>query len=216
MRRTRLVVLLYVLIGLIGQIAYAQSDGRRLTPTQLAKVERGERVVISEDRRGSPWPAVTVFAYADAPPDSAAAVFTNYASHASYIPGLTLSRISKRIDANTAEVDYTLDVPLVRDEDYTVRDRITRDTTGAIRVDWMLVRATSTKAIAGYARFHPYTSSRSGRRGTLIEYYNFVIPGSRLAAIGFIRTRAVSQVEETVRAIVGRIEGKRQAPSTPR
>lgn len=185
-------------------VAAAQVD-RALTRDQLAKIERGGRVMVSENRVGSPWPAITVYAWVAASPARAASVFTDYGGHASYIPELKRSRISRVIDSVTTDVDYTLNVPVVRDEEYTVRNHISRDTTGAIRVDWTLVRATSTRATVGHARFTPHTNARTGSAGTLIEYYNFVTPGSRLAALGFIRSRAVSQVEETVRSIVNRI-----------
>lgn len=148
-----------------------------------------------------------VYAYIEASPEKAAAVFADYESHALYIPGVIRSEVSKRIDDSTMEVDYTLSVPIVRDEDYTVRNHLTRDAAGVIRIDWTLVRATSTRATVGYARFASHVNSRTGKSGTMLEYYNFVTPGSRLAGIPFIRTRAISQVDETVRAIARRVEG---------
>jgi hypothetical protein len=103
------------------------------------------------------------------------------------------------------EVDYTLRVPIVKDESYTVRDHLTSalaDTvTGArsYRVEWTLVRASSTKAADGEAVFEPY------RDGTLLTYRNLVVPGSRMAGLGFIRGRAQREVEGTVRAIAEQV-----------
>src|SRR5205809_5002474 len=188
--------------GLCPVVAVAQSLAVALTPAQLAAVDGGGRIVITRDRLESPWPAVTVFAYIDATPEEAAAVFMDYERHSSYIPSVKRSHISRVIDAATAEVDYTVDLPVVRDEEYTVRDHISAEASGGFRIDWTLVRATSTKATVGHACFSPRTHSRTGHAGTLIEYHNVITPGSRLASLGFIRTRAIRQVDETVRAIV--------------
>jgi hypothetical protein len=193
-------------------VAVAQSAVATLTAAQLAAIDGGGRVVMTRDRPESSWPAVTVVAYIDATPEEAAAAFTDYERHSSYIPSVKYSRISRVIDATTAEVDYIVGLPIVRDERYTVRDRLSADDSGGFRLDWTLVRATSTKATVGHARFTPHTNARTGHAGALIEYHNFVTPGSRLASLGFIRTRAIRQVEETVRAIARQTEADLQRP----
>jgi hypothetical protein len=193
-------------VNLHPVVAVAQSVTATLTQAQLAAVDSGGRIVITRDRPESPWPAVTVFAYIGATPEEAAAVFTDYERHSTYIPSVKRSRVSRVIDATTADVDYLVDLPIVRDEEYTVRDHISADAAGSIRVDWTLLRATSTKATVGHARFSPYSNGRTGHAGTLIEYHNVVTPGSRLAGLGFIRSRAIRQVEETVRAIARQAE----------
>ena len=190
-------------------MASAQPAARSLTPAQVTELERGERVVLTEKHAGSPWPGVRVYAYIRTAPEKAAAIFADYESHMLYIPGVKRSEISRRIDDDLIEVDYTLSVPIVSDEEYTVRNHETRDPGGAIRIDWMLVRASSIKATVGHARFSPHLNSRTGKSGTLLEYYNFVTPGSPMAGVIFIRNRAISQVDETVEAIVRRIEGRR-------
>ena len=65
------------------------------------------------------------------------------------------------------------------------------------------MRALTTKAAEGEARFEPY------RDGTLLTYQNLVVPGSALAGIGFIRGRAQSEVEATARAIAARVVKER-------
>ena len=55
------------------------------------------------------------------------------------------------------------------------------------------------KAADGEALFAPY------RDGTLLTYRNLVVPGSRLAGLGFIRGRAQREVEATVRAIAAQV-----------
>ena len=169
-------------------------------------------VFLTSEVSGSPWPKACVFRYIDASPEEAAAVFTDYERHREYIPELRKAKLSRRIDPLTVEVDYTLRVPIVSDEDYTVRNHLSTGDEGAsYRVQWTLVRATSTKATEGSVRFEPHTVGGSGRSGTLMAYCNQVTPGSRLAGLRFIRSRALKQTREAARAIVAEVERVRLA-----
>jgi hypothetical protein len=151
-----------------------------------------------------------VYQYIKATPEEAAAVFTDYNRHATYIPNLKRSKISRVIDPRTVDVDFTLRVPVVADERYTTRNQLSTYSTGtAFRVSWALVRASSTRATVGHVRFEPYRNRRLKMTGTLMAYYNFVTPGSKLAGIGFIRRKGLSQMRDAVRAIVRQIEVER-------
>jgi hypothetical protein len=167
--------------------------------------------ITREHRPESPWPAVTIVTFVRATPEEAAAVFTDYESHSTYLPSTKRSRISKVHSAADVEVDYVLSIPIVSDEEYTVRDRLSRDSAG-YRIDWTLVRASSTKGTIGHARFTPAVDPRTGAAGTRFEYKNFVTPGSRMASIGFIRSRALGDMEETAAALAKRIETERANP----
>ena len=181
-----------------------------LSPKQLAEVNGGGQVFLTWDVAGSPWPRACVFQFIDAAPEDAAAVFLNYARHTAYIPKLRKAMISRVLDPSTAEVDYTLDVPLVADEDYTVRDHLSSYDGGAsYKIEWTLVRATSTRATEGNVRFEPHRAETPVRDGTLMAYCNLVTPGSSLAKLAFIRSRALAQVRETARAIVVEVERER-------
>ena len=79
------------------------------------------------------------------------------------------------------------------------------DSGASYRVDWTLVRASSTKATVGSIRFEPYENAALGKRGAIMAYYNFVTPGSGLAGMGFIKRRALSQMQETANAIARQI-----------
>ena len=186
---------------------------RELTPEQRAAIDAGQDVFITRAVSSSPWPRACVFRYVDATPEEAAAVFTNYEHHLAYIPDLAKARISRVIDPATVEVDYRLRVPIVADEDYTVRDHVSSVGDTSFTIEWTLVRATSTKATVGNVRFERYRLATSQRGGTLMAYCNFVTPGSRLAGLSFIRSRALSQVRATARAIAGEIV--RQRASDP-
>lgn len=182
---------------------------RELTPEQRAVIDSGQDVFMTWPASESPWPRACVFRYVDASPTEATAVFANYERHVAYIPDLTKAKISRVIDPATVEVDYRLRVPIVADEDYTVRDHVRSVGDTSFVVDWTLVRATSTKATTGNVRFEPYRRPTSPRAGTLMAYCNLVTPGSRLAGLRFIRSRALSQVRATARAIAAEIERQR-------
>ena len=194
--------------------AHAQAATTELTPEQRKIVDGGGQVFIPENVAGSSWPRACTYQFIAAAPAEAAGVFTDYARHVAFIPDIKQSTISREIDQTTVEVDYVLDIPIVADEAYTVRDVVTATPDGEqFRVDWTLVRATSTKATVGNVRFEPYSATAGARQGTMMAYCNFVIPGSRLARLGFIKKRAMEQLRETTKAIAKEIE--RQRIETP-
>lgn len=181
-----------------------------LSAEQRMAIDAGRQVVLTWEVRGSPWPRACVYQYIDATPEEAAAVFTNYERHRAYIPDIRKAAISRVVDAVTAEVDYTLRVPIVADEDYTVRDHLSTYHNGAsYRIEWTLVRASSTKATEGSVRFEPHHVEKPQRDGTLMAHCNLVTPGSRLAKLSFIRSKALRQARETARAIAAEVERER-------
>lgn len=180
---------------------------QELTGEQRVTVDDGRQVFLTWDVRSSPWPRACVYQYIDATPEEAAAVFANYDRHLSFIPKLRKSTISRVIDSVTAEVDYTLSMPIVADEHYTVRARLSSYNGGvSYKTEWTLVRATSTKATEGSVRFEPHRSDRSQRDGTLMAYCNLVTPGSRLAKLGFIKSKGLALIRATGGAIVAEVE----------
>jgi hypothetical protein len=192
--------------------ASAQSVWDTLTPVQQAALRRGEQVFATENVAGKPWPKVFVYQMVDAAPEQAAAVFADYESARAYIKELKKSQISLRVSPRVTEVDYILDVPMLADEHYTVRNTLAAyDAAGpAYRVDWTLVRASSTQASTGWARFEAQGA------GTLFAYHSFVVPGSGMANL--VRERALRQVRDTVRATVNHIQTLRtqRAPELER
>jgi hypothetical protein len=180
-----------------------------LSAEQRAIIDAGRQVVHEERVVASPWPRVTVIQFIDASPREAIAVFADYALHSAYLPGVKKSVISRRISPRVTEVDYVLEVPIFPDEDYTVRDSLSSSDDGAsYRVDWVKVRARSTKEIVGTARFEPYRNGATAADGALITYVNLVRPGQRLA--GPLKGRALKQVRETVTALARQIEAERK------
>jgi hypothetical protein len=206
-RRCRLALGLWILGVASVRPAEAQVAATELTPEQRRTVDTGGQVFVAEDVAGSSWPRACTYEFVAASPEEAAAVFTDYARHAAFIPDIKQSTVSLVIDQRTAEVDYVLDIPIVADEAYTVRDHVSATPDGTqYRVDWTLVRASSTKATVGGVRFERYSSAAPEREGTLMAYCNFVTPGSRLARLGFIKTRAMAQLRATTKAIAQEVE----------
>jgi hypothetical protein len=198
----KLVVATSVALSVLAQNVFAGAYDE-LTPEQKTAVQNGQQVFFTRDAEGSAWPKAYLFQRIDATPEEAAAVFSDYELQKTYIPGLLKSQISKRISKTVTEVDYTLEVPVFADEHYTVRDTLgSYDNGDSFRIDWTLVRASSTKATVGNARFE-----RLGT-GTLMAYYNFVTPGAAFA--GAVRGKAMKQVQETGKAIVRQIEKERR------
>ena len=195
-----------VLVTAGAQRGRAQA-AHELTADQRATIDDGRQVFLTWDVSGSAWPRACVYQHIDAMPEEAAAVFTNYERHLAFIPNLRKARVSRVISPVTAEVDYTLRVPIVADEQYTVRDHLSSYNGGvSYKIEWTLVRATSTKATEGSVRFEPHRSERAQRDGTLMAYCNLVTPGSRLARLSFIRSKAMAQVREAAEAIVAEVE----------
>jgi hypothetical protein len=179
-----------------------------LSTEQQAVVDSGGQVFFTKKLEGSHWPATFVYQYINATPEEAAAVYTDYARHVTFIPKLKRSKISRVIDPRTVEVDFELNVPLHKDERYTTRNALSTYGGASYRVDWTLVRASSTKSTIGHMRFEPYHDERLGKHGTLMAYYNFVTPGSGLARLGFIKRKGLKQVREATKAIKKQIEAE--------
>lgn len=169
-----------------------------LSPAQKAQVDKGTQVLVTKDFEGRPWPQVTIYQVVNATPEEVAAVFFDYEDNKNFVPNLLKSDISKKITSCTMEIDYGVDVPILPDEFYTVRNTIKLTSPEHYRVDWKLIRAVQTKDSVGCFRVEPYNGK------TLICYQNLVTPGSSMA--GLLRKTALSQMKDAASAIVSRAE----------
>ena len=169
-----------------------------LDSSQKSALTKGSQILVTEDIKGKPWPRVTIYKVVNATPEEVAAVFFDYEDNKSFVPNLLKSEISKKISSRSSEVDYGVDVPILPDEYYTVRNTITRTAPGHYRFDWQLVRAVQTKDSVGCFRIEPFEDK------TLICYQNLVTPGSSMA--GLLRKPAISQMKDAATAIAERAE----------
>lgn len=179
---------------------------KELNSGQVSDVKKGTQVVITEDIEGKPWPRVRVYEIIRASPEEAVAVFTDYNGAKGYVPNLLKSEVAQRLSAVVADVDYGLDVPILPDEFYTVRNTLKFSPPDCYRVDWKLLRAVQTKDSVGAFRVEPFEGL------TLLCYENLVTPGSSMAPL--LKGHAIKQMKQTVDAIVRQIEKQKTSNAT--
>jgi len=106
-----------------------------------------------------------------------------------------------RISPQEIEKLSGINVPILPDEYYTVRNSIKILGQDQYQVDWKLLRAIQTKDSEGFLRVEPFEG------GSVIMYQNLVTPGSSMA--GLLRGKAIEQMRETVTAISAHVEKKK-------
>lgn len=193
--------LFFSAIASIPALSHAGSLIDELSAPQQAKVKGGQQVLVTEDIAGKPWPKITVYRAIKASPEEVAAVFFDYANAKDFVPNLLKSEVAQKVSSNCYDVDYILDVPILPDEYYTIRNTIKTAGSG-YRADWKLVRAVQTKDTVGSLRIEPFGD------GSVICYQNLVTPGSGMA--GLLRGKAIDQMKETVAAIGTQVEKQKQ------
>jgi hypothetical protein len=169
-----------------------------LSTGQKGELENGELIVLEQDIPGKPWPRVRIYKKIEATPEEVAAVFFDYDQAKTYIPDVLESRISKTITPCVMEVDYEVDVPILRDEAYTARNEL-KALDGGYQVSWILLRALQTKGAEGNLRIEPFED-----RASVIRYTNLVTPSSGMAKI--LKGPALARMEKTVLAIGQKVE----------
>ncbi len=188
-----------------AQAGSIYEDLKAINPAYGAQIDRGEQFMLTEGSQG-PWPKAWVYRVIDAQPEEVAAVFWDFPSHIQFYPGVIQSQVSARPSPLITEVDYGISVPVLADEFYTVRDVLSSYEEGgrAYKIEWSKVRASSTRHIEGYILIESF------RGKTLIEYYNYVIPGSGLAGFPGVRGRVMGQLNNTVAALGNETERRRR------
>lgn len=169
-----------------------------LNSSQLGQIKSGQMITITEEVEGKPWPKVKCYRLVKATPEETAAVFFDYKNAKQFVPNVLKSDISNQISPTVAEIDYGIDVPILPDEYYTVRNTLTMPGENCYKFHWKLLKAIQTKDSEGTFRTEPFEG------GTIISYHNLVTPGSSMA--GLLRGKALSQMKETVEAIAARVE----------
>ena len=195
--------LLALVIALSGVTAQAGTIWGELTPAQQARIASGSQVFIAKAVPGAPWPKAWIYQRVEATTEEAAAVFADYEGAMSYAPGLKAAKIARRVDPRTTEVNYTVGVPLVGDEHYTMRNTLSRYSAqgAAYRVDWSLLQSSSMKSSDGNIRFESHGT------GTLVAYHSWVVPTSIFA--GVVKNDAMAGLRDNVAALVVKIQAVR-------
>jgi len=168
------------------------------------KVKSGAQVMLTESLAGYPWPKVRVYQFVNASPREVIAVFTDYNNATTFVPNCLKSEISKTVSRLVTDVDYVIDVPILADEAYTVRDTLSAEPDGALKVHWKMLKATSIQESEGNLLAEPMGN------GSIIRYTNLVKPSSMAAPL--LRGVAMSQMKDTVNAIVEHVEKQKSNP----
>jgi hypothetical protein len=208
----------------MGSVATAQSgqparalvtcfdDGRgvqALSSVQRAVIARHEPLVVTVDKPDRRWPQVCVYQFISATPEASTAVFVDYPLRPSYIPDVRESTVvPSSAESAVKRVAYVVHVFARMNEVDTLAERVSRldAPAGAYRVDWHSLMSTMVTSIVGSATFVPFRNDASGAIGTLLVYDQFVEPGSRLAGLGFIRSRGIDAVRNAASAIARQVE----------
>lgn len=177
-----------------------------LSASDQQKVREGGQVMVMDTLDGYPWPRVRVYQAVKATPTEVMAVFTDYDRGREFVPNCLKSKVSKEISPRVTQVDYVIDVPVFADEAYTARNTLSQESGGALRVAWKVLKATSILESEGSLYAEP-----SGAEGSLIRYTNLVKPSSSAAPL--LRNVAMSQMKDTVSAIVGRVQKLKTDPA---
>ncbi|MGH8048256.1 MAG: hypothetical protein ACREKL_13520 [Chthoniobacterales bacterium] len=189
---------------LVAAAVIARADlFSELSTADQKKVKSGGQVMTTEVLDGYPWPRVRVYQKIEATPREVIAVFTDYNNACHFVPNCLKSEISKKINPLATEVDYVVDVPMLADEAYTVRDTLSAAPGGALMVKWKMLKATSIEESEGNLFAEPF-----GDNASIIRYTNLVKPSSVAAPL--LKGVAMGQMKDTVQAIVdqvGRVKG---------
>jgi hypothetical protein len=180
-----------------------------LSNVQRAVIGRHDPLVVTVDRPDRRWPQVCVYQFIAASPEASAAVFVDYPLRPTYIPDVRESSVvPATADSAVKRVAYVVHVFARMNEVDTLAERVHRldVPAGAYRVDWRALTSTMVTSIVGSATFIPFRNDASGVIGTLLVYDQSVEPGSRLASLGFIRSRGIDAVRNAASAIARQVE----------
>jgi hypothetical protein len=190
-------------------LMFAQSSASAAVIDDLSEVDRlqlasGKSIVRTRELPGSSWPAVSVYQLVNTTPEVAMADFTDYNLQATYLKeccGLLTSTVVDSAvggDRRVQRVLYEIEVPVVANERYELREEMSREG-GSYRVVWGKVSAGGrSESIFGRAMFEPYDGK------TLFYYYNF----TKITATGagLFADESVTRTQRTVTAMARHME----------
>jgi hypothetical protein len=146
---------------------------------------------------GWPWPEIVVYRRSTAPATAIMAVYADFGSQSSYIPGLVASRVLGRDAPNVTRVFYEYEVT-GPNEQYTVITTLTRNKE-EWQARWTLVNARYARRLEGSLRVVPRGT------GSLLIYSSLVDPGTLGVALGTPATVA-TRLTQTTEALTARTE----------
>lgn len=184
----------------------------QLSETERIQLNGGLPIVKTRDMPGSSWPAVSVYQLVNTTPEVAMADFTDYNMQRSYLKeccGVLMSSVLDSAvggDRRVQRVTYELEVPVVSNERYELREEMSRED-GAYRVVWGKASAGGrSEAIFGRAMFLPYNGK------TLFYYYNFT--KITTTGAGLFAGESVKRAQRSVMAMAQHMEQQATSDGT--
>ncbi len=207
---TRVRILILPVLGLL-LLAGAASAAivEELSESDRAKLETGENVVITVDKKGAIWPEVRIYRKVKATPQCVTDLFLDYEHANTFIHNLESAKVENEPDANTKDVRYKVRLPIIFSISYLVRNRYEKTPEG-YTVYWNLLEPPfAAKSAVGSLRVEPHGEK------AVICYANHVEPATKL--IAGLRGHAVKEASKTVSAIVKEAERRhlKNAPASP-
>ena len=193
----RKLILLLAALAAVSQLASATII-EELGPADQAKLQKGENVLITVDKKGAVWPEVRIYRKVKATPQGVTDLFLDYEHANTFIDNLDSAKVEKEPDANTKDVRYIVRLPIIFSINYLVRNRYEKTQDG-YKVSWHLLEPPfAAKSAVGSLRVEPHGET------AVICYANHVEPATKLVA--GLRGHAIKEASKTVDAIVKEAE----------
>jgi hypothetical protein len=178
-----------------ASLSFCMAPSAELTQAELQKLTNKQLIIHSKEIPKCPWPELTVFALIDVSPVEAAALFSDYQDHKTYIPNLVKSDPARKIADNETIVDFEMRLPWpLASSKYSTGNVFNRLENNEYEICWYLVQSDSLIDSKGIVQFIPYGKM------TLLRYQSFIHPTSKLASI--LSSTVKNGMTRTVRAIV--------------
>jgi len=192
---------LFLVVAFItyASFSFCMTPSAELTQAELQELTNKQLIIHSREIPKCPWPELTVFALIDVSPVEAAALFSDYQDHKTYIPNLIKSDPTRKIADNEIIVDFEMRLPWpLANSKYSTGNVFNRLENNEYEICWYLVQSDSLIDSKGIVQFIPYGKM------TLLRYQSFIHPASKLASI--LSSTVKNGMTRTVRAIVIYIE----------
>jgi uncharacterized membrane protein len=163
-----------------------------LSPSEQRDIDNGKSVVREESHLGSPWPTVVIYRNIGASPEKVLSLFSDYENAPRFAKNLRSAVVVETSpDQHSKTVVYTVNVPILPDISYKVKNTKSPYSGDEYRVDWGRVESELFSKIEGSLRIRPH------RGGSIVRYQSSLTPASSIVSPlrGFV-SREARQIME--------------------
>lgn len=169
-RSLRSFLLAVILVAPLGSVLVARVHAQQpirwtvdsLDPSRRDSLLHGYTTILSRDNGAR----LVAFRLVKVRPFDAAATLVDFSAQPGYVPYVKTAVPHPAGTPATVDVDYAVDAP-VRDVSYSVRDSISRTSTGEYFLGWQLLHSAFLSTVAGGASVSPW---RADTTRTLLIY----------------------------------------------